>query len=189
MPTPQLDKIDPKASLKDWDRRIAITQTLKPNKYDMTASMQLNNTEGTMIAFLEDIAENWIYTIELTKQCNIHYHAIATVKHTVIGRCTTLNGILLKIEDIKRKYKDILGFTVIKRCHDTKGWMEYMTKDLTQTAEVLNMIRSFIIRKRDYENVNQRETLFNNHASGVKQRGEHLRPPFSSINLELNNSQ
>lgn len=187
MPTPQLDKIDPKQSLKDWDRRIAITQTLKPNKYDMTASMQLNNTEGTMIAFLEEIGENWTYTIELTKQCNIHYHAIATVKNTVIGKCSTMNGVILKIEDIKRKYKDTLGYTVIKRCHDTKGWVEYMTKDLTQTAEVLNMTRLFIIRKIDYKNVNHRETFFNNHASGVKQSGKHPRPDFSLISPESNN--
>jgi len=145
-PPASLTKLNPLDSLKDWDRYVSITFTIDPKMNDIDYKRQLENTQGCVVDVLDHISTNWAYSIELTKQANIHYHAYGCIRPEFLGKTKLFKGLELKITNYKKKHNGLLGFMRIKRCHDLLGWTEYMKKDISVTKDLLRQ-PCFIVKK------------------------------------------
>lgn len=112
---------------------LAITQTLtqKYNKYDCIS--QLASYLPIFLQALEKFhVKDVVYSVEITKQGNIHFHGI-------LNFCTREQQIEC-IEYYNLVYKTSLGFSMIKYITDRQGWLDYMQKDLKNTLNKLNAI-------------------------------------------------
>lgn len=106
--------------------RLAMTQTLLPKFHKQNIIIQLNTTRPVLFKWLTNFRVYiFTYTVELTKQGNVHYHGTVHF-HNKID--------MLEFQNYYNDcIKDILGFSLIKPITNLDNWTEYITKDLIQT--------------------------------------------------------
>lgn len=121
-----------------------ITFTLKPKYYKFKSNMQRELTQHEICSKLREYTTEFVMTCELTKQGNIHYHAIAVFKNQVQ---------FIKWNDLL-KGKRSLGYhrvtpNAITQDENMVRSKEYLLKDLEQTSKIINV--NFIMTQRsDY---------------------------------------
>lgn len=111
-----------------YSNEYAITITLKPSMYHMTAVMQRNAIQG-IINSLTDIKISVM--VELTKSFNVHLHG--TVKVPMKG----LKSPEHIVNDVFRNLKDV-GYVCVKPIDDYPHWQSYCLKDYAVTKNELN---------------------------------------------------
>lgn len=112
-----LDEDDYDSLYKD---DFAITITLNPELYRLPANEQVQLTRSKVIEALNLLCANdYVFTMELTKQGNVHYHA-----YVVFLELTNKSY----KEKLIREHSHYFGHIKIKRVYDAKNWMAYMYK-------------------------------------------------------------
>lgn len=144
-----------KKAVISYSNEYAVTITLKPSMYHMTAVMQRNAIQG-IINSITDIRISVI--CELTKSFNIHLHG--TIKVPMGGKKSPEH----KINDIFRNIKDI-GFVCVKPIDDYPHWQAYCLKQYKLTKMELNehpvirddneLFPAFMLHKLEYETEGQ----------------------------------
>jgi len=106
-----------------YSSEFAITITLRPSMYAMTAIMQRNAIQGIMNSF-----ENCKLSLicELTQSYNIHLHG--TIKVPIKGK----KDVQHIVHDIFRPFKEI-GFICVKPIDDYDVWQKYCLKEYMKT--------------------------------------------------------
>lgn len=94
-----------------------VTQTLKPTYYKMKIDTQHTQTYCKLGHAFKEWCTDFIYLPEITKQGNIHYHAIVTFKNEI--------SMLRFIEQTK-----------------SKQWLGFMKITSNSIEDKVNMIRS-----------------------------------------------
>lgn len=119
-----------------------ITQTLKPKFYKFNINLQRELTQNTIGQLLKEFSKEFILTCELTKQGNVHYHAIVVFKNSV--------SLIRFIEQTKKKnYIGMSRVTPAPILHD-EGMVrskEYLIKDVDKTIKFINGY--FVLRLRE----------------------------------------
>jgi len=111
-----------------YSAEFAITLTLRPSMYHMSAIMQRNALQG-IINSLENCKISLI--VELTQSFNIHGHG--TIKVPMKGHKSAEHLCV----DVFRNLKEV-GYICVKQIEDYEGWQEYCLKDYTRTKQELN---------------------------------------------------
>lgn len=121
-----------------------LTLTLKPQYYKYTSSMQRELTQNSVCTRLREHTSEFVITVELTKQGNVHYHAIAVFKNKVdMYKWINLH-----------KGKSSMGYTRVTPNPITFQdnmirSKEYLIKDVDTTSKIINA--NMIMRQRaDY---------------------------------------
>lgn len=115
----------------------AFTITLQPKLYVHDATEQYDLTFTKVIDELLKLCSrnlvtndlNFSCVAELTKSYNVHYHGI--IKMRIEGK-----PCMKKFHDAFRASK-IFGHVDIKQMTDQKGWIEYISKDLVDTQNMV----------------------------------------------------
>lgn len=121
-----------------------ITFTLKPKYYKFQAGLQRELTQNTICTRLKEYTSEFVVTVELTQQGNIHYHAIAVFKN----RVNMFQWMNLE------KGRTSLGITrvtpnPITFQENMTRSKEYLIKDVEVTSKIINP--NMIMRQRaDY---------------------------------------
>lgn len=103
-----------------------ITLTLNPNLYHYEGSKQMDRSEEDLLDIFE--TDKCTIIAEYTKQCNIHYHILAT-DITQNRRITLHKRIYKKIN----KLGNVIGKSfVFKKVFDLQGVIKYMNKDIVR---------------------------------------------------------
>lgn len=111
-----------------------VTQTLKPALYKHSCATQRSMTVDTMISILEYLCSDYCLIIELTGECNVHYHFWALFKDK--------SGPNQYYEIVKSVHR--LGYTKISKENYNKSTLNqqvdthnYMCKDLEETYKII----------------------------------------------------
>lgn len=115
-----------------------VTISLQPSLYKHKARQQLKKTQLHIMRILSGLSNDFYLVAELTKQCNIHYHACVMWKPSTD----------FSQDDYKYLYYDIMknsalfGITkvnelVIAREHSQRT-QDYMAKDIKRTNLIVN---------------------------------------------------
>lgn len=117
----------------DW----AITVTLKPKCFKLCAEKQYESTKDFLVRRLNDIGSTSTVVMELTKNFNVHYHAVLCVRKDTVKN-KNIKNIPKYICDSFRN-SDMFGFVNIKQCTDVSKWILYMLKDIQNTYTTMGV--------------------------------------------------
>lgn len=111
-----------------------VTFTLKPDLYGKTCRQQLRATFKKACFELERVCKSYQLVAELTKKCNIHYHALVEFDESEFFTKNDLSMIL---------HDNIKPSNVFGRfdCEPIKHYEEttkYIVKDVVRTGQIIN---------------------------------------------------
>lgn len=129
--------------------RFAITVTLRPALYRYTSVEQYDMTSDELVKHLLSECIKVSLIAEHTKNFNIHYHGIVTMRHIINGSCQK------RLVDSFRKSKHF-GFVCIKQIEDEEGWIDYMSKELLETSSLLGRMPILI---DNFDNILDKNSL------------------------------
>lgn len=118
-----------------------VTQTLKPKFFKFNINLQRELTQNGYCTLLKEFSKEFILTCELTKQGNIHYHAIVVFKSEI--------AYIRYIEATKKKnYIGMSRVTPAPLLNEESmiRSKEYLIKDVEKTIKFIN--GHFVLRQR-----------------------------------------
>lgn len=124
-----------KKAVISYSNEYAVTITLKPSMYHMTAVMQRNAIQGIINSFTAAVKMSVI--CELTKSFNIHLHGTIKVNRDALNKSVKGKSPEHQIHDLFRNIKDI-GFVCVKPIDDYPHWQQYCLKNYKLTKDELN---------------------------------------------------
>jgi len=111
-----------------------VTFTLQPKLYGKSARQQLRATFNKANYELQRVCKSYKLVAELTKSCNIHYHAIVQFDQSEFF--TIYDHCLILLDNIKSS--NVFGRTESEEIRDFAKTQTYLTKDIAQTNRILN---------------------------------------------------
>lgn len=135
------------SSVTRYSVEYAYTLTLKPKAFAQEPEDQYDKTSAHASARLKTLSDQFTLIAELTKNYNIHYHGIIKFP-------------LSKKNLMKEFYKCfrtdlIIGYVNIRQIDDKPKWLEYISKDLSKTKEVIGR-RPLVYDSMDNYDVNDK---------------------------------
>lgn len=118
-------------SVSDYQSvKYSFTLTLRPKLYDSTLDVQYDVTSTELVNRLKCLPSRVTVIAEITKyNCNIHYHGM-------IQFLIRSKDHIVDFHNLFRKSK-IFGFKNIKQVDDERGWLEYISKELKRTKDIV----------------------------------------------------
>lgn len=116
---------------------LAITVTLSP-VFTRTRSspQQLEQSLNIVRHFIKRLNPSMKISMvcELTKNSDIHYHAIiGDFTGRIVDDVTYYLNNLRKLKE----YRSVIGFVCLKACPDPVNWIQYLLKDVDKTTSLL----------------------------------------------------
>lgn len=125
-----------------------VTLTLKPELYGKTCRQQLRSTFAKANYELQKVAKRYKLVAELTKKCNIHYHALVLFDVTTHFDANDLSMIL---QD-NLKSSNVFGRSESENIKDVMNTYNYVIKDLEKTSKIINpRHKSILTYTKDWE--------------------------------------
>lgn len=124
--------------MTDKTKHMTATITLKPTCFNHPSGMGRNAKSQLMISqekinnMISSVSDDYIMVAELTKNGNIHYHAIINFNKLEYGKELFVDA---------GKNSKIVGFTAITEANDEnhfKKFKEYILKDYEKTSNIIN---------------------------------------------------
>lgn len=111
-----------------------VTFTLKPELYGKTCRQQLRSTFKKACFELERVCKSYQLVAELTKKCNIHYHALVEFDETEFF---TKNDLSLILHD-NIKPSNVFGRFDCEPIKNYEATSAYLVKEIVKTGQILN---------------------------------------------------
>lgn len=116
---------------------LAFTVTLLPHfTRTRTSVQQLEQSERIVRSFIRRSCPSAKISMvaELTKNSDIHYHALLTGYDNPV-----IDTLSYYYNNLKRnkEYSKVIGFICIKACPTPEHWVKYMLKDVNKTSSLL----------------------------------------------------
>lgn len=106
----------------------SVTVTLKKEMYRLTPEEQYDQTATELLRIIKGVGCTVTMVAELTSNFNLHYHlGLIFLDH---------KDCLKKWHNLFRRSK-VFGYTCVKQVTHDAGWIEYISKDLTETRKSL----------------------------------------------------
>lgn len=113
-----------------------LTVTLKPEYYSNQIRQQYRKTYNVLTKFLQSHCDKYLLVTELTKDCNIHYHATLKLS-TLIYEGTDLSDMNF-LNDFKTLKP--FGFKKLESINNQENVYNYCVKDIKKTHGLLNPV-------------------------------------------------
>lgn len=123
--------------LSKYSYDIALTVTLKSKHRSIDAEAQFALTRRGILEKLRNCKSTVI--AELTRNFDIHYHAILSIP------LDKTNG-KHPLRYIKDIFRSEYGLTCVKQVDNYEGWIDYLKEDIDETSRVI-----YPILKDDYD--------------------------------------
>lgn len=122
---------------KSYSVDMALTVTLNPRQFREIPIEQYRNTRQELEILLLRITDKYVIVPELTpKNQNIHYHILIKIP---MDQLVKKKGPMYPVRNLFRTTK-CFGYIDLKVCDDVPGWYKYITKDLVNTCNILDLI-------------------------------------------------
>lgn len=107
------------------------TVTLKPSLYELPIAEQIKKTLCHLFTILKQFSTNFLLTLELTKQNNLHYHFICKCKDKELDPFYFIDA--LRSFNWKHK-REVFGFSEYEAMKSWEKSALYITKDIKKTT-------------------------------------------------------
>jgi len=108
-----------------------LTITLEPTMLRLQCREQYKKTFGKLAKLLQNYCDKYLIVIELTKDCNVHYHLLMTFHNNEEGITQ-----MLFLNDYKRIQE--LGFKKLEKVSNLQNVFNYLIKEIPKTYKVIN---------------------------------------------------
>ncbi len=111
-----------------------VTFTLKPELYGKSCRQQLRVTFKKACYELERVCKSYKLVAELTKKCNVHYHALVEFDVNIHFSSDDLSMILQ--DNVKSS--NVFGRSESEPIKNHDATVGYLSKDIQKTAKIIN---------------------------------------------------
>lgn len=111
-----------------------VTLTLKPELYGKSCRQQLRSTFNKANFELQRVCKHYYLVAELTKKCNIHYHAKVEFD---ISEFFTADDLSLILQD-NLKTSNVFGRSECEPIKSQELINKYIIKDIEKTHKIIN---------------------------------------------------